>query len=186
MFHRSSNAQHAPSHDIAPDYFKTWGIPLLAGRVRRTRHANGQKVCLISQAGAKKLNPNENPIGKTLLVSSLSVPYENRRHRGRCSLDPREGSAGDGILHPWAQENFPFRERHGAEQSESRRRHAARAVRAFESLIRDCGCRPAGDGRSCRAALGQARLMTWLLGIFAGVALLLASIGIYGARCLHG
>src|SRR5437762_6880810 len=30
-------------------------------------------------------------------------------------------------------------------------------------------------------ALGQARLMMWLLGILAGVALLLASIGIYGA-----
>src|SRR5881227_4289182 len=54
----------APSHDIAPDYFKTWGIPLLAGREFNEHDtADTQKVCLISQAGAKKVFPNENPIG---------------------------------------------------------------------------------------------------------------------------
>src|SRR5437764_14770591 len=67
----------APSHDIAPDYFKTWGVPLLAGREFNEHDvADGQMVCLISQAGAKKIYPNENPIGKTLLVTSLGVPCE--------------------------------------------------------------------------------------------------------------
>src|SRR5467141_3082999 len=67
----------APSHDIAPDYFKTWGIPLLAGREFDEHDtADGQKVCLISQAGAKKVFPNENPIGKTLLVTSAATPVE--------------------------------------------------------------------------------------------------------------
>src|SRR5205823_11164330 len=46
----------APSHDIAPGYLKTWGIPLLAGREFNEHDtADGQKVCLISQAGAKKV-----------------------------------------------------------------------------------------------------------------------------------
>src|SRR4029077_1088835 len=63
---------NAPSHDIAPDYFKTWGIPLLAGREFNEHDtADGQKVCLISQAGAKKVYPGENPIGKTLLVTGV-------------------------------------------------------------------------------------------------------------------
>ena len=67
----------APSHDIAPGYFKTWGIPLLAGRDFNEHDvADHPNVVLISQAGAKKVFPNENPIGKTLLVTSGSVPVE--------------------------------------------------------------------------------------------------------------
>src|SRR5437899_3420858 len=67
----------AANHDIAPDYFKTWGIPILAGRdFDQHDTADGQNVILISQRGARKLFGDENPIGKTLLVSSASTPAE--------------------------------------------------------------------------------------------------------------
>src|SRR6266508_156138 len=65
------NRANAPSHDIVPGYLKTWGIPLMAGRdLDEHDLMEGRNVCLISQTGAKKVFPNENPIGKTLLVTS--------------------------------------------------------------------------------------------------------------------
>ena len=67
----------AASHNIAPDYFKTWGIPLLAGRdFNQHDTADRQNVLLISLAGAKKIFGNEDPIGKTLLTGSASTPAE--------------------------------------------------------------------------------------------------------------
>src|SRR6266480_3480040 len=67
----------SPSHDVVPGYLKTWRIPLIAGRDFNEHDlAEGRNVCLISQTGAKKVFPNENPIGKTLLVTSSSTPVE--------------------------------------------------------------------------------------------------------------
>ncbi|HEY4757485.1 MAG TPA: ABC transporter permease, partial [Chthoniobacterales bacterium] len=67
----------APSHDVAPDFFKTWRIPLLAGREFNEHDTvDSQNVVLISQTGAKKIFPGENPIGKTLLVTSVATPCE--------------------------------------------------------------------------------------------------------------
>src|SRR5437870_4196591 len=172
----------APSHDIAPGYLKTWGIPLLAGREFNEHDtADGQKVCLISQAGAKKVFPNENPIGKTLLVTSLAVPCEIVGIVGDVRSVRVAEAPGMEFYLPWAQENFPF-----ANVTVRSNLKVDAVTKLVQSALTKVNpglaiALPQSMDAVVAQALGQARLMMWLLGIFAGVALLLASIGIYGA-----
>jgi len=173
---------NGPSHDIAPAYFKTWGVPLLAGRAFNEHDtAEGQNVCLISQAGAKKVYPNENPIGKTLLVTGLGVPVEIVGVVGDVrSIRVAEAPIME-FYRPLAQENFPFV--NVTVRTSLKLDAATKAVQSALSKVNPslAIAVPQMMDAVVAQALGQARLMTWLLGIFAGVALLLASIGIYGA-----
>jgi putative ABC transport system permease protein len=172
----------APSHDISPGYFKTWGVPLLAGREFNEHDVtDGQMICLISQTGAKKVYPNENPIGKTLLVTSLGVPCEIVGIVGDVRSIRVADAPGMEFYRPWAQENFPFvnmtvRSKLGVNAATKLVQSALSKVNPSLAIAV-----PQTVDAVVAQALGQARLMTWLLGIFAGVALLLASIGIYGA-----
>jgi predicted permease len=172
----------APSHDVAPDFFKTWRIPLLAGREFNEHDTvDSQNVVLISQTGAKKVFPGENPIGKTLLVTSAGTPCEIVGIVGDIRSQRIKEEPGMEFYRPWSQENFPFV-----------------SIAVFSTLNTDAVTKLAQSALSkvnpglaiavpqsmdaiVAQALGQARLMMWLLGIFAGVAVLLASIGIYGA-----
>src|SRR5689334_9351234 len=173
---------NGPSHDIAPDYFKTWGVPLLAGREFNEHDtADGQMVCLISQAGAKKVYPGENPIGKTLLVTSLGVPCEIVGIVGDVRSIQIKQEPTMEFYRPWTQENFPFV--NVAVRSSMRTDAVTKLVQTALTKVNPglAIAIPQSMDAVVAQALGQARLMTWLLGIFAGVALLLASIGIYGA-----
>ena len=172
----------AAGHDIAPDYFKTFGIPILAGRDFDEHDvADHQNVMLISRAGARKVFGNENPIGKTLLVSSASTPVEIIGLVGDVRSRLIAKSNDVEIYRPWAQENFPFAVI--AVRSNLREDAATKVVQSSLNTV-DAGLAiaiPQSMDKIVAQALGQARLMTWLLGIFAGAALLLATVGIYGA-----
>ncbi|HYM23265.1 MAG TPA: ABC transporter permease [Vicinamibacterales bacterium] len=172
----------APGHDIAPGFFKTWGIPIVSGRDFDEHDVAGSRnVVLISQAGAKKVFPNEDPIGKALVVTSASTPAEIIGVVGDVRSQRVAMQPGMEFYRPWAQENFPF----GIITVRSRLELNAvtRLAQAALTTV-DPGiaiAQPNGMDAVIMQALGQARLMMWLLGIFAVVAMVLATVGVYGA-----
>ena len=170
----------APGHEVAPGYFKTWRVPLLAGREFNEHDtADGQKVCLISQAGAKQVYPGENPIGKSLLLAD--VRWEIVGIVGDVRSVRVAEAPGMEFYRPWAQKNFPLV--NIAVRSNLKVDAVTRLVQSALAKVNPglAIAVPQTMDAVVAQALGQARLMMWLLGIFAGVALLLASIGIYGA-----
>jgi putative ABC transport system permease protein len=170
----------APGHEIAPGYFKTWGVPLLAGReFNQHDTTDGQKVCLISQAGAKNIYPGENPIGKSLLLAG--EPWEIIGIVGDVRSVRVAEAPGMEFYRPWAQKNFPFV--NITARSNLKVDAVTRLVQSALTKVNPglAIAVPQTMDAVVAQTLGQARLMMRLLGIFAGVALLLACVGIYGA-----
>ena len=172
----------APSNDVTPGWFKTLGIPLLAGRDFNEQDiADHPNVIVISASGAKTVFGNENPIGKTLLITSGSVPVEIVGVVGDVRSVQLNQQNDMEFYRPYAQENFPFltitvRSSLPPDSITKSVQASLRGIDPGLALIQ-----PQPVSQVMAQALGQAKLMMVLLGVFAGVALLLATVGIYGA-----
>lgn len=54
---------------VSPDYFRTMDIPLVAGRdIAETDVADSPSIALVSESYARRFFPDENPIGRRILV----------------------------------------------------------------------------------------------------------------------
>ncbi len=99
----------APSNDITPGWFRTLGIPLLAGRdFNQQDMADHPNVIIISASGARTVFGDESPLGKTLLVTSGSVPVEIIGVVGDVRSAQLNQHNEMEFYRPFAQENFPF------------------------------------------------------------------------------
>jgi predicted permease len=58
---------------IAPDYFKTYGTPFLAGRDFSARDQAGSRVAIINEAAARDCFGNENPIGRHITLDHITL-----------------------------------------------------------------------------------------------------------------
>jgi putative ABC transport system permease protein len=175
-----------PTVDVAvvePQFFETMGIPLLRGRSFTDREAREvSHKAVISHAMAQQLWPNEDPIGKhvTIHMKNQDVPSEvigmvgDVKHAGL-----------DAELHPtayWPHPELAFSFMTLVVRADGDPMALAPAIRdVVRSLDQD---QPVVDMSSMEGllslSLARARFSTVMLGVFAGMALLLAIIGIYG------
>ncbi len=173
------------NHSITPGYMKTFGIPLLAGREFNERDGLDQPpVTLISKSAAQKIFPGEDPIGKRIYFGTdngIGLPVEVVGMVGDVRSLRLDRANDVEFYRPWAQRTIPF----FAIIVRSPMKPEATAAVVRTALNRlDPGLpiiQPTTMEAVVNQSLGQQRLTMTLLGAFAGVALLLAAVGIYGA-----
>jgi len=124
---------------------------------------------------------DENPIGKTLLITNSSVPAEIVGVVGDVRSVQLSQANNMEFYRPFAQENSPFPRIvvRSPLPTETITRSVKDALRGIDPSLALTWPQPFNEIMA--QALGQARLLMVLLGAFAGIALLLATVGIYGA-----
>ncbi len=171
---------------ISPDYFKTLGTPLLAGRDFGAQDAaNAPKVAIVNQSFARKLFDGASPVGNRFRIEATPTDPETvyeivgwvqdtkygdlREELGpiaflAASQDPRPAAGGQFLI----RSNLP-----PAEITASVKRLLGEinpginiSFLNFKTMISE--------------SLLRERLMATLSGLFGLLALLLASLGLYG------
>ena len=166
---------------ITPTYFQAMGIPLLKGRLLNERDVKETRVLLINETLAKRYFPNVDPVGKQIEVSwDGSGPDEIVGVVG----DIREGALNkepEPAIY-WSHPREPYS---GMALVVRTSGDAARFGAAVQKEIRAIDPeQPIADVRTMKQVVAKSiarpRFNTLLLSIFAGVALVLASVGLYG------
>ncbi|MFL6590973.1 MAG: ADOP family duplicated permease [Chthoniobacterales bacterium] len=193
-FHVVGQPQAAPGQEpgtevrvISGAYFGAMGIPLLKGRLFDEHDGPDSRVTIINETMARKYFPNEDPIGKQLSIS-WAPPEEGKPQ----PIDEIIGVVGDtretaldhdpnpAIYWPLDRESYQFMTfiiRSAIEPTQL----VASVQREIRAMDPD---QPLADVRTLEQVVAKSiarpRFDMMLLGIFAAVALVLASVGLYG------
>jgi putative ABC transport system permease protein len=179
-----TNAQHLP---VTPDYFQTLQIPLKAGRLFTDQDTlQSTKVAIVNETMARALWPNENPIGRRFTVwRDEKFPREVVGVVGdtKSSLDKE---AGHQMYVPYAQDPYwgslSLVVRTAGEPN-AVVGSVREAIRAVDRGVPNYNLKTMNDVVSTSAA--PHRIPMLLLSTFAGVAMLLAMLGIYGVTSYY-
>jgi putative ABC transport system permease protein len=179
----SNTSYNADIRVSTPSYFQTMGIPLLRGRIFSEQDGHGQvPVAVVNQALAESVFPSQDPIGKYILnfgpgSDKLQIVgvVGNVRHVG-LQTPPRSE-----VYLPFGQAHWPSVFMVVRSKTSDPLALASEAQNAVASVSRDI---PIANVRTMHDVIADSvvrrRFAVLLLSIFAGLAMLLAAIGLYG------
>ena len=175
-----------PSADILvidPGYLQTMEIPLLAGREFTERdNQNSARVMIINETMARQFWPHESPIGKRVTMKDWGPPLTGEivGVAGDVKINGLDAAIGPAIYWPYSQ--FPVNFNAIVVRGDT---DPLRLVSAVKSEIWSVDknqpiSKIATMEQVLSDSIAQRRLYLVLLAVFAGAALLLAAVGIYG------
>jgi putative ABC transport system permease protein len=170
---------------VKPDYFKTMKIPVLQGRdITRADTKDSPLVIVINEAFAQKHFAGKNPIGQQVMIDQPENKFNTHEVIGVVA-----NTRHDSLAEPQGPEMYvPFAQDPGRSLDIVLRVSSTNLVglnadvkRTIHSVDKDLYV-PALDPMTSFVArhLAQPRFNMMLLAVFAGIAMVLAAIGIYG------
>jgi putative ABC transport system permease protein len=181
-----SEEPHTSLRDITPEYFATMRIPILQGRDFGAQdEAASPQVIIINEALARQAFPGENPIGK-------HIKPELAQGADEPQMREIVGVVGNVKFHDlsdeWAPESYiPHAQVsfgsltlvvRTAQDARSLAKPIAETVRALDRDLPTYA--PETVEEYLNGTIAQPRFNTYLLGIFAALAMLLTAVGLYG------
>jgi putative ABC transport system permease protein len=181
----AQNRPRAFVHRVSPGFFSTLRIPLRRGRTFvDSEIARRPSAVIVSERVASRFWPGQDPIGKRLKFGTLESddPWmsivgvvgevQYRRIAGSLDRDPD-------LYLPFADSNAQIALAIRTSVPPSSLVAPVRAaVRAASASIPVYGV--ASMEERIRGQSSQSRFITWVMGVFAGIALWLCALGIYG------
>jgi putative ABC transport system permease protein len=172
----------ADARPVTPGFFLAMGIPQLAGRdIAETDTEDRDPVAVINETFARQIYPGDNPIGRRFILNlGKDKPHEIVGVVGDVKLVSLDGEIRPTAYLSSRQYAFGIMTYVARASGDPARLAptAERVIHEIDPLLPVSAVRPLTDVFAESIALP--RLTTISMGIFAGVALLLAALGVYG------